>query len=254
MAVARNPITHLPMAMTQCEPVASVQRRPESAVQDESQVPRRQRARAGTQQGAPMAWDGVLGAGPQRFAVGEIVRLVGLVLRPDENGKDGEVVSWDEALQRYGVEFDGKNNAMVKPANLVAAPMDAPLRSRRPRLTPAFGDEDKPERAQRRGSADMYSIVLADESDWLFFETPTKSAVRQRQTSGPRDGSAPLSARKPPLAQLGDSGGRGILITPDGGTLRIPAPVTPKLEQGRALAVQGRQQREPVQTPDRGPR
>jgi hypothetical protein len=28
----------------------------------------------------------------QRFAVGEIVRLVGLVLRPDENGKDGEVI------------------------------------------------------------------------------------------------------------------------------------------------------------------
>ncbi len=92
-AVGRDPITHLPMA-TRGETATPLNgarpTRPPASSSEAGTGP----IAAPVTSLAPMAVrEGPEDTAPQqRFAVGEIVRLVGLVLRPDENGKDGEVI------------------------------------------------------------------------------------------------------------------------------------------------------------------
>ena len=89
MAVGRDPITHLPIATKGETATPLTGPRPHAS----SEVGTGSNA-APVRNLAPMAVrEGHMDTAPQqRFAVGEIVRLVGLVLRPDENGKDGEVI------------------------------------------------------------------------------------------------------------------------------------------------------------------
>lgn len=90
MAVGRDPITHLPIATKGETATPLTGPRPHAS---SSEVGTGSNAAPVTNL-APMAVrEGHMDTAPQqRFAVGEIVRLVGLVLRPDESGKDGEVI------------------------------------------------------------------------------------------------------------------------------------------------------------------